>query len=562
MKNLLTLVLLIIIGGVGYWMSQKGTDEGYGDMSILATIPADTAVFSGQLRPFPMKVYLESLKGSYQDDMLAEFMGDTKAEMFVLNFYDQYISLINDPDALLAGFGMSDSLQGYFYTLGMLPVMKWQIANPEAMNAQLDLAAAESDVIMELGTIGGVEVRRYLLDDEISLLVSYQAGWMTMTLDVIQADPSLLPMALGVTPIEHSMASTNLIGELIEKHGFLPDSLTFVNHESIVNAITGKDQSILASQIDKIVMAQGGDMADARTATCQAEAAAIASNWPKTVMGITQMSITPNRSEYTVKSVIESNNSVMMAALASLQGFIPTGMDALDGRVFSMALGLNTAKLSGSVSDIWQQLTQPQASCEFINTLQVSLQEANPAMMTMGAGMADGAMGVALNLFDFQMNEQGELNKLDAGISVSTPNPMTLINLLKSMEPRFSSLAVTADGTPTDISDIIGLPSFLPLSVMLAVKGEHLVVYSGDKGQAWADDLAKQTLVSNGVMSASADYQMLYEPLAIAMQMSGEPIPADLEMLQHQPMQVAFDIIVEPQGIVFNTHMLMEPNAN
>ncbi|QDF66136.1 hypothetical protein FJQ87_05060 [Shewanella sp. SNU WT4] len=562
MKNLLTIIVLIIIGGVGYWISQETSMKKGGDMTILAHIPADTPFFSGQLTPFPIKDYLNSIKDAYQDDALAEVVGTGPTEQFFFSLYKQYMTLLPDPNALLAGFGMSDNIQAYFYTLGLLPVVKWQIANPNAMNAQFDKAAAASSVKMEAGTIDGVDVRRYIFDEEAALVVAYQDGWMTLTLDIKQADPSLLPMALGKTPITNSLATKDMVGKMLTKHGLLPDSLTFINHESIVNGITGKDTGLLATQIKQIMAtSDDSDLSVWQNPTCQTELASIASNWPKTVMGATKMSITPNRTEFTLKSVIESNNTAMMTALSALQGFIPAGMTQLDGRIMTMAFGTDTAKLAGSVADIWLQLTEPAAACEPLRELQLSLAAENPAMVTMGAGMADGAMGVAMSLFDYQINEQGELKTLDAAVSVSTPRPSTLVSLLTNIDPMFASIQVPSDGTPVSLAPILQLPDFLPLDPMIAIKGEHLVVYSGAKAKQWADGLAAQALVSNGIMAGGVDYQKIYQPLVMALELSGEEVPADIAVLQNQPMQVGFELLMAPQGIIFNTQMLSTPSV-
>ena len=88
---------------------------------------------------------------------------------------------------------------------------------------------------------------------------------------------------------------------------------------------------------------------------------------------------------------------------------------------------------------------------------------------------------------------------------------------------------------------------------MLAIKGQHLVVYSGDKGLALANKLAGEKLSANGMYSLSADYGKMFTPMLTLLEMSGEPIPEEMKMLKDYNMRVQMSFDVNKQGLVIGS---------
>ena len=136
MKKIVIAAAIIAAGAGAYWYTQHGSSSSASANPLLDYIPADTPVFTGQLKPFPLKNYIQSISGNYQQystDSLAQ-LGDLDSPMakFFVSIYKQYMDGMKDPTALLKTFGLPNEIKPYFYTLGVVPVFKTDISHIDA----------------------------------------------------------------------------------------------------------------------------------------------------------------------------------------------------------------------------------------------------------------------------------------------------------------------------------------------------------------------------------------------------------------------------------------------
>ncbi|BDM65520.1 hypothetical protein NFHSH190041_29720 [Shewanella sp. NFH-SH190041] len=564
MKNLLIALIIVVAGTGAYYLVHKSEAEGYGPNGALEYVPADTAVFSGQLAPFPLKDYLHSLAASYpQSAPLPISSEDSPQKRFFFSLYNQYVALEKDPDALLAAFGLPNYEQAYFYTLGMVPVLKVQVTKPEALFSQLDLASQKSGLTAKMVDIGGYQYRSYPLDSgnsDLHMLVGEHLGWMTVTVSYKGEDKLVLEQSLGLKPVANNMTESPLLKDIVARHGFLRESVSFINHQAIAKALT-EDKNELGKQLTAL-FADSGDnaLAELRTPVCQKEINALAANWPMTVMGMKNMDITADHSDMDIQTIIESKNAKVMAALQSLRGFIDPAVEKFGDSVFTLGLGINTDNVASAMNTIWEQMTRPQFQCQVLASLQSELSQANPAMLSMASGMAQGAKGVSVVVSDYAMNQNGQLDNVDALVSVAVNDPKKLFSVASGFDPALAAIQLPEDGSAVDVSDALGVSP--DLKVMMAIKGKHLVAYSGPKSEKLANELAKSnTLTGNGILSGSVDYKKFFGPFITMAESMGETIPSELADLKHANVQMHFGIDVNSKGLVFDTRMATQAPA-
>ncbi|MCL1090672.1 hypothetical protein L2744_13935 [Shewanella profunda] len=568
MKKIVIAAAIIAAGAGAYWYTQHGTSSSVSANPLLDYVPADTPVFSGQLKPFPLKAYLHSISGNYQQyptDVFAE-LGELDSPMgkFFVSIYQQYMDGIKDPALLLKTFGFPDEIKPYFYTLGALPVLKIDVDQVAAFWAVLDKAEKDSGVAHEIRQVGGVDYRAYALSDDSSsekadLLFAHKDGILTVTFSTSVTEPELLEMALGLKKAPQSLAASGMLQEIIKTHGFMEDSISFINHVEIVKALTSPDSNMLSKQLTKLFAAEnsGEDpLAEIRTPECRAELSAIAANWPRTVAGLTAFSVTEKESHMAASFVVETKNQPILTALQKMRGFIPAHLANIDSTIFSMGLGFDVNEVTPSLTAIWDDLQKPQLTCAPLAELQTELSQQSPAMLGMFTGMANGVKGMSISLLDYKMGTQEsepQLESLDALVSLSADNPAMLFNMVKPFAPMLAEVQLAENGDATDLSPLLMLPPELGIKPMLAIKGQHLVVYSGDKGLALADKLASEKLSANGMYSLSADYGKMFTPILTLLEMSGEPIPEEVQMLKDYNMRVQMSFDVNKQGIVLGS---------
>ncbi len=270
MKKIVIAAAIIAAGAGAYWYTQHGSSSSASANPLLDYIPADTPVFTGQLKPFPLKNYLQSISSNYQQystDSLAQ-LGDLDSPMakFFVSIYKQYMDGMKDPTALLKTFGLPNEIKPYFYTLGVVPVLKTDINQIDAFWAVLDKAEQESGYTHEKRTLAGIDYRAYSFAEEGStdkadLLFAHKDGILTVTFSASSIEPEVLEMALGLKKPAQSLAASGMLQEIIKTHGFMDDSISFINHVEIVKAITSQDGNMLAKQLTKFLAeeSQGED---------------------------------------------------------------------------------------------------------------------------------------------------------------------------------------------------------------------------------------------------------------------------------------------------------------
>ncbi|MFB2760983.1 hypothetical protein ACE012_15930 [Shewanella xiamenensis] len=570
MKKIVIAAAIIAAGAGAYWYTQHGSSSSASANPLLDYIPADTPVFTGQLKPFPLKNYLQSISSNYQQystDSLAQ-LGDMDSPMakFFVSIYKQYMDGMKDPTALLKTFGLPNEIKPYFYTLGVVPVLKTDINQIDAFWAVLDKAEQESGYTHEKRTLAGIDYRAYSFAEEGStdkadLLFAHKDGILTVTFSASSIEPEVLEMALGLKKPVQSLAASGMLQEIIKTHGFMEDSISFINHVEIVKAITSQDGNMLAKQLTKFLAEEGqgeDPLAEIRTPECRTELTAIAANWPRTVGGLTAFTSTEKESHMAASFVIESKNQVILTALQKMRGFIPTHLADINSTIFSMGLGIDVNEVAPSLTAIWDDLQKPQLTCAPLAELQAELSQQSPAMLGMFTGMANGVKGLSVSLLDYKMSSQDQepkLESLDALISLTADNPSMLFNMVRPFAPMLAELQVADNGEPTDLSPLLMLPPELNIKPMLAIKGQHLVVYSGDKGLALANKLASEKPSANGLYSMSADYGKMFTPVLTLLEMTGEPVPEELQALKDYNMRVQMSFDVNKQGLVFGSVM-------
>ncbi|UPW19690.1 hypothetical protein M0C34_05255 [Agarivorans sp. TSD2052] len=574
MKKVLIAGAVLAIGASagGYWYSQQAGPSVSSD-DVLAYVPADTAIFSAQLKPFPVKSYINSLSSSYKSLPTDAFdeadISDPRGKFF-LALFNSYSAALKDGQTFVDTFGLADNLRSYFYTLGAVPVIKVEVSKSEAVWAWLDSAEQQSSFTHTKQNIKGIEYRAYTLNDEgddetADLIVAINNNMLTITLNTSFNDQAVLETALGLLPAKQSIADTTLISDSLTKHGFLDDGIGFINHQVIAKAMTTTDGNLLAKHLTKLVeKANDQSLTELRNATCDQEFASITSNWPKTVVGFDHLSISDQESRFDARMVVESNNNVLLKAYQSMSGFIPSYASKTEDAVFSMAYGIDVNQLVPSLLSVWEEMLQPSYQCAPLNQIQMAMQQQNPGMVGMMTGMANGLKGIGIAVFNYQLadiSQPEELESLDAIISVSADNPAVLFDIAKQFSPELASITLPADGSPVDLSGLLPIPPNMNIQPKLALKGNHLVLFNGERAATVSEQLASEPVQNNGLLSMYIDYQQMFEPIVSGIELSGEEVPEELLELKDYRIKAQVNMQVNDQGISFGSSMTSQADS-
>ena len=484
---------------------------------------------------------------------------------FILSLMKTYQSSLSDADLLVKTFGLSDEVRAYFYTLGLLPVFKIEVANEQAIWDLLDKAELETNFQHKAGTLKGLKYRIYPITDatdpvNAEMVVAIDKGLLTITFNSSYSDENLLAMALGLDKAEKSLADAAIIDETIKKYNFKKASLAFINHIEVIKGLTTVDGNQLAKQITSIESKTGNDsgLAQIRNEQCAAEFNGIAQNWPRTVAGYTQLEVTAKESTISGTMIIESKNQAILNALSTLRGFIPSYVSDIENNVFATGLGLDVNQLGNTLNSIWSDLQTPNYSCQPLAEIQATIKQSGDSigMVGMSASMANGVQGLSLGLLDYtisSMETSPKLDSLDALVTISATQPEQLFNSVKMFLPELQQVQLTADGDAIELNTIVPIPAELNIAPKLAIKGNHIVIYNGEKGEKAANKLATEALTKNGLYDFSFDFKKMVTPIITATELAGETIPEEMMFLTEYDARMQMSIDTNEQGLIFKS---------
>jgi len=562
-KKLIIPVAVVAVGVSAYLYQQQ-----HSTFDVLNYVPADTPVFSGQLTPFPIKDYIASspnlIDPADQEQIEALYEQDTPALHFLANLMKAYQAGLKDADLLVKTFGLDDKIRAYFYTLGLLPVLKVEVANPQAIWDLLDKNEQETGFVHTEGKLKDLTYRIYQINQDnngkpVNLIVAQANGFLTITAQTELVNDQLLAMALGLDKPSKSLADTSMLNDIIKKHNFTNNNVSFINNIEIVKGLTSTNDNQLAEQLTLLAKENNENSLDIlHNDVCKQELTNIAKNWPRTVLGYTRMDIQKEESTLGFAAVIESKNQAILGALKSLRGYIPSYTQNFDNNVIATSIGLDISQLSSSLTNIWADLKTPSYQCEPLADMQYQIAASGQSlgMLGMGANMASGVKGISAAIFDYsmkQVDEQPQLDSFDALLAVHIDNPEAIFNTVKMFVPELQQLQLTNNGPAISLKDIYPIPRELNLDPKMAIKGNHFVVYNGNKGLQEAEKLALETVSANGLYQLSFDAKKIISPIKDAAELAGEIIPEEAMFLMDYDARMNLNVDVNDQGIRFDT---------
>ncbi|MGB0893188.1 MAG: hypothetical protein ACPGUD_02180 [Parashewanella sp.] len=570
MKKALLGVAVAAAATAGYFYYENNASPITTD-PVLSYVPADTLMFSGSLEDFPSQAYIEHLSSSItqlpMEEIAKDKQLDSKGGKFVVALLRSFNDALAEPKTLLSKFGLAASGKSYFYTLGLVPVIKVELDSAAAFWKQIDLAEQQSDFTHAANQLNSVNYRRYRVADvnsnmPIDLILSVNNDLLTVTVSGLTGNEDSLKMALQQLKPQVSLADSGVLQDTIKTYDFKSQFVTFFNNIELMKGLTTTDGNTLAKQLTYLFDKLGQNpLLEVRQAECASELQKIAGNWPRIVAGYTHLDVNSKSAEIDTDFVVESHNKPIMTALAKLRGFAPSYVDSKQGGLLSLGLALNNDEIVPAMSDIWNELQTPAYKCAPLAQFQQQLSSQNPIMLGMFTAMTSGVKGIASSLInvDFADGSEGpEFKAVDALVSVSADNPVAIFNNLKTFAPMLANVTLSRHSDPIDLASLLPIPPQLGVKPMMAVKGQHLVIYTQGEAETVADSLTNESITSNGFFKLSMDHSRVTKYMLELAEMTDQPIPNQINMFggDQGKQDIAIDFI--DKGIVLSHKMSLK----
>ena len=540
----------------------------------LALIPGDTLLYAGSLEPVEAKEMIGSMASLYQladptvlgamnqqnmDDLLGK--AKTPGAKFAVSALNFFMQGISDPLAMFSATGAKDTLFSSVYTVGLMPVLRYEAdeAGFDAFIAKLEAEAGVTAVNKELN---GVTYRTYALTNEeqknLDLVVAHYQGDAVFTVAMSEGgNQQNLAVALGQAKPVSSLRDTGAVVQMKNDYGYLPDSLGYISFKEIISALTSSDN--LAGQT--LAALDQGDAEwfnQMRSPACAAEFSNIADVWPRLVTGYHSMDFSDAGFSGEFHMNMEINHQPLTATLQKIRGHISSDLTSGVPQIFSMAVGLDMSKINEVLGELAGHAQGVQYECSLLqalNGVEQGINQARP-MIAMSTGMASGLKGIRMSLFDIDGDVvAGQVTDVDALISISGEQIPSMINMLMAMGGGAGMMTIPADGTP------VALP--LPpqalektvgeIQPMVAMNQNQAVIYVGKTAGSHYQNVLNEKLNDDGLLFFSMDYGKYMKLLGSVMDAS----VADSEISEQEKAElVSFSEAIK--NINYQEEMMME----
>ncbi|MBS97533.1 MAG: hypothetical protein CMI01_02480 [Oceanospirillaceae bacterium] len=586
MKKLaLPVFVLVVLAAAGvYWFTQGAG----GAKGLTSYVPADTVVYFGgtpdpkvveQMRDYPVAAVepaqLENLFSELarQEGGNRSQPGRALLEAWVLDFvnhgatygelFDHYGISLNQPQAI--------------YMHGLFPVIRLPVADQAAFDRVWQSVSERSGVSPKEEMREQTRVQRWPLTpagapQSVELVVATQDSLATITFfssfDTEQAQLE----RLGLSAPETSLADSGELREIIKTQGFSETFAGFLHIRRLAEGLLETSSSTLANDWAALnrALGQPNPLTGELEPVCRDEIAGLFGAAPRMLLGYTNASTQGDAITIEARSLLEITAPGVGDSLMKLRGHLPSHLQG--EQMVGFGFGLNMDTLVPTLTELWNRFGQLSFQCPRLQQAQQQMAGTSPAMLGVFTGMAQGIQGAGVSLYDLTFSQASGLpESVDFLFSLATSNPELVISMFNTtVVPKAGGRVpkLPLDGALTEVDLGFLSPG---LSATLGKQGEHLVVYSGEKGTEAAQALASETLVANGMMAMSVDYPRIEQwvseiPNSILSQIaSGESefcmIHAKMrQTIRSQPMRMQYLSDIEKGGLSGYTRVQMLPS--
>ncbi|HUD42469.1 MAG TPA: hypothetical protein VMR06_10810 [Dokdonella sp.] len=411
----------------------------------LAFIPADTPYVVANVEPLPeatvqvfaaqMKVFWPAMFEQLAP-VVTELEKDPKhadAARVVRALYDELAP--RDTPEKLAEIGLGMQIRSAFYGVGLIPVLRVELADPDAFRAAV--ARVESKAGAKLGTGRIGEQDLWIVGaEEVQGLIAIQGRHLVATLAPTSADEALKRRLLGLDRPESSLAASGELVALNTAEGYLPYGSGWVDLRRVV-ALIDRDPGYQA--FAKLAT----ETPPALDATCRAEAEAIVAHMPRASFGYTAL----DAGHMTMRSLLELDPALAQSVQAL--AVPPPGSASTARNLLDLSLSVPVLKLKDFVEKQADAILAAPYQCEALASLNGSAADLKAKIgQTVPPPLSDlTGLRISLDRFDWTADKPDFAAKL----LVASGDPATLVSMAQLAVPALRDVQIRPDGTPVDL---------------------------------------------------------------------------------------------------------------
>ena len=521
-------------------------------------IPADTLFYMGTGSPVAVKDIFALMPD------IATIRDSTDSPRM-----DGIDELLDDPAVGLAAWGIEDKVSFSAYTVGLSPVLRISLSDPEKFNQALQAYETKRGLKSNRHEQDGWTINLYApaqlrgIDDaesednssaaaanesattesenssdtgdggsdESSMVPSVVIG--VSEKDVVVGlvadadDKQSIQVVLGITKPEQSIAANEKLRNLRKKWGYGEGLAAFIDFEQIAAVVTDEANPVGQQLQDSgfLNSTLQGYFDQLRSEPCKAEITQLVSNWPMVVGGYRNFEVSEKQINFDTHMAVVLGHEKLKETLKLFRGLMPSSQSS-SKPMLSLGLGLTVDNLAQALGQLSEMTGSIRYQCQALYPLN-SIAARDLGVVSMGVvmfgGLARGVRGVSVSIFDADIDPAQGLSAvkgIDSAIAITADDPAMLVGTLR-MLPQFGVLAdLPLDGSEIDVTSAFPLPLPAGVQIKAAMKGNNVVLFSGEKSTDFASRLAQNQ--SEGFFLGKANTRLILDKLTASLANEGD----------------------------------------
>ncbi len=390
--------------------------------------------------------------------------------------------------------GVNAQAHGAFYGIGLVPVMRIELAKPDNLRGTISRIEAKSGAKLATGKVGNLDYWTFGEDfpgAKLEVVFAISGKQFVGTIAPLHPSDADLKVLFGLDKPKTSLADSGDLGALDKKMGYMTFISGYFDSAKLVAVLKAPPTPLESSFLTAI-----GETKPQIDAVCADEYGQLAAAWPRASFGYTDMSV----QHAGVRAVIETRADIAKD-LMTLRAPMP-GLAAAKTALLDFGFSANLGKLPDLATKYADATAKAPWKCPALAGLNQGAEQAKTTLTNPGfagsAGMYHGFHAIADKI---EIKDGTPIPDFSAVVVIGSDNPASLLAMAGSMVPSIASLDLKPDGVAKPLAPIPNLPIQAPMFAAMTDKMLALAIGAGEDARiadAMKTDPAQQPVLAGG----------------------------------------------------------------
>lgn len=448
--------------------------------AFVEMIPAETPYVIAGLQPMDKAIADKMFKA--MDPLLAQMQSELKSEMANMgeatsNEDKLAKAVMEELDGKLnakglAELGISTTPTYALYGIGLMPVVRIELADPAKLKAAIGRVETKAGVKAPVLKSGDVEYYG-VVEDGLHMVIAIQGNELVFGLTPDSMAKTTVPMILGTTKPEKNLAKSGVFEAMMKDYGYKGIGLGYVDNMAIASTLLGEGKGINAQVL--VEMNKSGANIGTVDDVCKGEIKGLVSMAPRIVFGSKQADTKLWITEFIVETKSELTKELkgLAAPVAGL------GID--NGGLMSFGFGLDVGKTITFLKGKAAAVKANPYKCAFFADMNQGFAEMEMGLNQPLPPVINNLRGLYVNVKSADTSTMPP--KAIKAVAVLAANkPAELFAMAQGMVPPLATLKLAPGGEPVAIPAAeLGIPPFV--EAPHAAMGENAIAISVGAGE-------------------------------------------------------------------------------